>query len=505
MPHEGGTGNEALRFDPSKGYWEIQVRSQGPNQVWDPLADHYPRLAQELEGYDDFRFDETTGQITDKHRVGGDWEQGGAGPTRGFERAPDYWDTSFGPWPPIKPSVFADEPDQIDVDYIKDLEWLAESLHQPRGFNQPEIYTDPATGQQFYRGSAEGGFRTFTAPGGQADQPLQELEPRLSIEEMIAQALGDADLSNANDPNLIRAFALDDFRQRPDDAQRLQAALELARSPADYFTLLGMLRGELPIQQPSGGFGRVAPLAGFLESSAQRFFDDTGGPARPLIDPNLPTPLPSQEQPGPLGLEGYTGGGSANRLAVGALPDFLQEYPLGLEGYTGGGSANRLAEGPLPDELREYPLGLPGEGGLVQAPVSPTAVTETTSKVEPDPRVIAPDGIPNPPATSFGDLPEGFEQLAEGPSFLPYSVRRVGIEGGSLGQAVQFPSLGSLRFRSAQTRLNMLPSERAAYERAIELQGIPLQDFLQQEERATTPGGPLRRRVRFAPHRFANV
>ena len=84
----------------------------------------------------------------------------------------------------------------------------------------------------------------------------------------------------------------------------------------------------------------------------------------------------------------------------------------------------------------------------------------------------------------------------------PFAVREAGRGRNVPPVPVPFPELGSLRFRSAQSRRNMLPIERRAFENAVQRQGVPLEDFLEQEHRATSIGGPRSLRARFQPTRI---
>lgn len=83
----------------------------------------------------------------------------------------------------------------------------------------------------------------------------------------------------------------------------------------------------------------------------------------------------------------------------------------------------------------------------------------------------------------------------------PAAVREAGIGRPVAPVPVPFPEMGGLRFRSEQSRRNMLPIERAAFQNAVQRQGIPLQDYMEQEQRATSIGGPRNIRARFAPTR----
>ena len=71
-----------------------------------------------------------------------------------------------------------------------------------------------------------------------------------------------------------------------------------------------------------------------------------------------------------------------------------------------------------------------------------------------------------------------------------------------LGPATLLPQLGAPRFRDRVTQRNQTPQERQAYEFEVKRLGYDLPTYLEQEERETDPGGPMRRRpFMFAPTR----
>ena len=98
---------------------------------------------------------------------------------------------------------------------------------------------------------------------------------------MIAQALGKVDDWSATDGedflSLQRAKRLFDFKNQPTDAERLRLAMDIAQSPSDYMTLVGLYTGAVSRESPARMGERVAPLMPYLQQLAQKFFLDVPG------------------------------------------------------------------------------------------------------------------------------------------------------------------------------------------------------------------------------------
>ena len=85
-----------------------------------------------------------------------------------------------------------------------------------------------------------------------------------NLDQIITQALVDGEYD--------KAFAFQDFRDRPSAAETFQTALEFARSPADQILISSIARGEQTVQPPPAGtIQRVGPQADFLVQAYQDF------------------------------------------------------------------------------------------------------------------------------------------------------------------------------------------------------------------------------------------
>ena len=131
---------------------------------------------------------------------------------------------------------------------------------------EPKFHTDPNTGRQYMRGSESDPWRLVT-------------DKNMTFEQLMTNALTDQSLSP--DQQIATAMRYWNFKNQPTDKQRLDAALQLATSPADYLTLMAISRGEVEpiVSNPfdaTGKLQRVAPLAGFLQDAAQKFFGTFG-------------------------------------------------------------------------------------------------------------------------------------------------------------------------------------------------------------------------------------
>jgi hypothetical protein len=106
-----------------------------------------------------------------------------------------------------------------------------------------------------------------------------EEERVLSLDDLIAEALGQVDDWSATEgldyENLQKAQRLFDFKKQPTDSERLRLALDIAQSPSDYMTLVGLYTGAISRESPARAGERMAPLAPYLQQMAQKFFAGT--------------------------------------------------------------------------------------------------------------------------------------------------------------------------------------------------------------------------------------
>jgi hypothetical protein len=85
-----------------------------------------------------------------------------------------------------------------------------------------------------------------------------------NLDQIITQALVDGEYD--------KAFAFQDFRDRPGAAETFQTALAFARSPADQRIISSIARGITPVQPPpEGTIQRVGPQPDFLVQAYQDF------------------------------------------------------------------------------------------------------------------------------------------------------------------------------------------------------------------------------------------
>ena len=85
-----------------------------------------------------------------------------------------------------------------------------------------------------------------------------------NLDQIITQALVDGEYD--------KAFAFQDFRDRPSAQETFQTALQFARSPADQILISSIARGEQTVQPPPAGtIQRVGPQPDFLVQAYQDF------------------------------------------------------------------------------------------------------------------------------------------------------------------------------------------------------------------------------------------
>ena len=438
---------------------------------------------------------------------GTDGQRNGAIPPQ-----PSWWEPWMGPWPTMTGAGFEGLPPVVDWDTITGLaRQYGDPAEIPEtSFGQPEIFTDPNTGQRWYRSSETDPWRII--PGsGQQDPGAQNMEELLT--NQVSQALIDGDWTNA--------LALREFQQAPSFQERLGLALQIASSPADYLTVVGMMRGEIPMSADPGAFGRIAPPA------FERFF---GG------QPQLTTPRTKATQdfqPGAV-------------LAPGAETPAIAETPPteATEGFQAGPmtEAEKQAEiasryGPRPStgtssskaqdsfnpvtgfgdlDKQTAPPGkvIEGEGKTVS---SEPVATGTGSSLDQDRGTAGPlapfINVETPRSRSRGvrgfpsiinvDTPRSRSRGVRGfPSIIRDALGEDILSGGVVPHRKQLTELGALRYPSAQAWRRFSPLERSFFDQALGFQGIsgPVKDIYdEQRSRAVTPARPRFNRVGFAP------
>ena len=146
----------------------------------------------------------------------------------------------------------------------------------------PEFKEGP-DGRQYMRGRTDDPWRLVS-------------EKNMTFEQLMTNALTDQSLSP--DQQIATAMRYWNFKNQPTDKQRLDAALQLATSPADYLTLMAISRGEVEpiVSNPfdaTGKLQRVAPMAGFLQDAAQKFFGTFGTEVAAGAEAGPPAPAPA--------------------------------------------------------------------------------------------------------------------------------------------------------------------------------------------------------------------
>ena len=95
-------------------------------------------------------------------------------------------------------------------------------------------------------------------------------------------------------------------------------------------------------------------------------------------------------------------------------------------------------------------------------------------------------------------LPKG-SKVKPWPSFLPSYIRDLGREGKVFKRNLSYPSLGALRFPSAQAWGRMTPVQQKFYQTAVELQGVPWEDYSRQMQKTSFFGKSPGRRATMQP------
>ncbi len=406
------------------------------------------------------------------------------------------------------------------------------------------------------------GFYVTRNAQGQQSAPFRMDQPKPSLDDLIVEALvaGDEDA----------AFQLDDFARRPSQIERLNAALQVAQSPADYLTVVGMLRGELPSQQQGGTLGRIAPEAQTnqgvlgmlggqqqgqgLGEAAQNFLGARGQQGQSVQGTFQQTAsslltgfagTPAQQ------LEGFAQT-LRNRAQAGepfsTLQPLYQQALAETNAKTAAQGADTFAAETWLPQSGMMPIGTnqnryynaetnqymvvdkndpnlwkvsqaPGiqskwvlhqEGGAEPAGLSaaPTnfigatstqqlgaTTAPTASFVNKTTGATGTASVISPQGNGFSVAPQttggypSFIQQALGQNLLNY--------GAETPRANYQNFVGIPPNRSLQTVRMQTPTERSFSETIPTLFGIPKEDFLQQEQLATSIGGPRKQRARF--------
>ena len=512
-----------------------------------------PPIPESAQPYDIIRFAEASDATRDANLV----EADGVAVWYDSESAASF--TPLDPFtdprqPPTNPST--GQPDFNNFRWDGN-QWVSKA---------PEV----ADGQEQFLGTVEEDGWSIdqygTADGvitrRQVREPIQP--PEVTIQQQIDRLLIDAVTLDMSDENYARAIGLNNFKNAPTDAERLQLAMQLAQSPSDYLTLVGLYTGAISKETTDVG-ARIAPLAPFLQDAARKFFIDIPGLTRPFDSeiaedqaledeiinrPGDPT-VPSDVQEGLDDGTGLRGIGDGRELPnQGAiLQERVRQSDAELASQVDpstttvpGGQVGR----PLTDaEAEEEELGV---GRKAPSLVTPDAVIadksidadktqrilnilnppkDSEGKKAPSPRLVPTDEeeglefhsggiVPGRPGQEVNAVLEAGERVIPRGGVVRHSGTAPDIFGGegffgdvfrvprtelpgvlAAPSKVQIPSLTGIPFRSAQTRRGQSPTARSLFRSLVEQSGVPIEDFLQQEERATSVGGQRRQRARF--------
>ena len=379
---------------------------------------------------------------------------------------------------------------------------------------------------------------------------FERVEGPQNAEELRDQYLMDW-VRTGNAGALDNAQKIFNFINQPTSQARLDAALAIAQSPSDFFTLQALLTGRMPPADAGGEFGRIAPLDPILQRAADEFFGPIGGPPTPtgpvvpsdgvITPPTDGAPLtpivPGDGQPtGPVEDPRLAALDPAERAAVVAnAPGLTQQVRTGI---------TQEQFDAMPDPANEEEAAKKRAGLPYQTIHGFNFVPTPDFEVSP-----APDGTP--PILGPG---EGFEEeeaegtvaalAALGAGARPTALSRLGatsprphtttgasralasdgagITTGAMGQGQlfrlgggesvsnfltapqtrQFPGILSEqgktdfpRFRSQHTQRRQGPIGRGLFEGQLRTLGIPPEAFREQELAATGGGAPRRGRL----------
>ena len=303
-----------------------------------------------------------------------------------------------GSWEPLP-----DAPGIADVEIIDGREYI----RQPDGSLQllPDVPGDAdvvtLAGRDYIR---------------QPDGTLQLIPPdKPTVDELIAEAFVSGDSQRALDLSILQ--------EDPLGLDRLNAAIQYARSPGDYYTILQMGRGEIPVGPiprsqiyDLGMFGLEGREMGALAEGAA-----APPPTGPVFTPRWTPQAPIAPPVGPSPEEVYQ---DTYQMAY---ADFLEQSgdpdnPAMMQ------RANEMAH-------REAEAAQAGAAAQVPAPTFQQTV----------------------PTKTFSGVPSAVGAALQGQAIGPPSSKALG----------GVPSL------SAQQLRNMTPTEREVYVRELEHRGIP--------------------------------
>jgi len=405
------------------------------------------------------------------------------------------------------------EPDEVFLGTVDDGGWRIDQYG----------YTDPDTGRP-------------VVTRRQAREPIRD--PILSVDDMIAQALGKVDdWSDLSDTNLQRAQSLFDFKNQPTDAERLRLAMDIAQSPSDYMTLVGLYTGAISRESPARAGERLAPLAPYLQQMAQKFFLDVPGinemapigrpaqPAAPSVPPTAPSVTPTAPSVTPQ---------VTPTITTPTLPVDTTQIPTSFDPETATSSLPFHYQTPRTEALPPSPIETPISSDDLSAdpdflakmysgmghPTQPTRPYPIATGVEQgtyppnkhlmlptfqqggivpgpigSPQIIQAHGgetvIPNP--IQGKDMLQGYDVWRPPSREFSKWVVKPGTKG-------LIPSLkeSAIRFRSPQTIRHMTPSQRMLFQEDVEKTlDVPYEDWRMQEMLATGAGGSGRPRIQF--------
>ena len=303
-----------------------------------------------------------------------------------------------GSWEPLP-----DIPGIADVEIIDGREYI----RQPDGTLQllPDVPGDAdvvtLAGRDYIR---------------QPDGTLQLIPPdKPTVDELIAEAFVSGDSQRALDLSILQ--------EDPLGLDRLNAAIQYARSPGDYYTILQMGRGEIPVGPiprsqiyDLGMFGLEGREMGALAEGAA-----APPPTGPVFTPRWTPQAPIAPPVGPSPEEVYQ-----NTYQM-AYADFLEQSgdpdnPAMMQ------RANEMAH-------REAEAARAGAAAQVPAPTFQQTV----------------------PTKTFSGVPSAVGAALQGQAIGPQSSK----------------ALGGVPPLSAQQWRNMTSTERAVYVRELQHRGIP--------------------------------